>query len=178
MLLLVCLCIGPAQSCRTNGRDVFPTKCEERGFATFSCLLCKKPKSIQVFRQCRISRGCQYLFGSNKASCFQNKWIAATRRLPQPAALKRTGCIGWQCCNEGLPQRGDFCSWQCRGEGGAAAGRCRGGRVSAMGRILRRSREALLRQRCRTKGGITVRLSDPAPPPRPVCTRMAPIGSI
>ena len=103
---------------------------------------------------------------------------AETGSLPQPAVPRRRRRRSWQCCNEGAASAGRFLQLAVPQRGCAAAGRCRGGRVSAMGRILRRSREALLRQRCRTKGGITVRLSDPAPPPQPVCTRMAPIGSI
>ena len=59
---------------------MFPRPNARRCFATFSCLLCKKPKSIQAFRRCRISRGCQYPFGRSKGSCFlvvlPVKWVA------------------------------------------------------------------------------------------------------
>ena len=69
--------------------------------------------------------------------CFQNEWIATTGRVSQPAALKQEACRSWQCCNEGGCLSGVI-SVADR----AAAGRCCGGRVSAMGRILCRTREA------------------------------------
>lgn len=78
---------------------------------------------------------------SKRADSYNRADVAAggaeTGSLPQPAVPRGRRCCSWQCCNEG----------GCLSEvisvvGRAAAGRCRGGRVSAMGRILRRTREA------------------------------------
>ena len=126
------------------------------------------------FRLLRVGEDCQSKKSCRKGEIFVFKTSGSlqqggcrSRRRCSKVVVAASGAAAKEVPRLAVLQRG------C-----AAAGRCRGGRVSAMGRILRRSREALLWQRCRTKGGITVRLSDPAPPPRPVCTRMAPIGSI
>ena len=90
--------------------------------------------------------------------CFQNERIATTGRMSQPAALKQEACRSRQCRGEGdaaagsAATRGGASAGFISVAGRAAAGRCCGGRVSAVGHILRRTREASLASAVQNEG--------------------------
>lgn len=56
------------------------------------------------FRLLRVGEDCQSKKNCRKGEIFVFK---------TSGSLQQAGCTGWQCCNKGLPQRGDFCSRQC-----------------------------------------------------------------
>ena len=131
-------------------------------------LICCTFEPISVFKEIaaapnrkKVAERARFLF-SKRVDRDNRAGVAAggaeTGSLPQAAVPRRRRRRSWQCCNEGGCLSGVI-SVADR----AAAGRCCGGRVSAMGRILCRTREAPLRQRCRTKGVIAARRSDPTP---------------
>ena len=111
------------------------------------------------FRLLRVGEDCQskkvaerarFLF-SKRADSYNRADVAAggaeAGSLPQPAVPWGRRCCSWQCCNEGGASAG-FISVA----GRAAAGRCCGGRVSAVGRILRKTREASLASAVQNEG--------------------------
>ena len=98
----------------------------------------------------KVAERARFLF-SKRADSYNRADVAAggaeTGSLPQPAVPRGRRCCSWQCCNEGGASAG-FISVA----GRAAAGRCCGGRVSAVGRILRKTRETSLASAVQNEG--------------------------
>ena len=98
----------------------------------------------------KVAERARFLF-SKRADSYNRADVAAggaeAGSLPQPAVPRGRRCCSWQYCNEGGASAG-FISVA----GRAAAGRCCGGRVSAVGRILRKTREASLASAVQNEG--------------------------
>ena len=98
----------------------------------------------------KVAERARFLF-SKRADSYNRADVAAggaeAGSLLQPAVPRGRRCCSWQCCNEGGASAG-FISVA----GRAAAGRCCGGRVSAVGRILRKTREASLASAVQNEG--------------------------
>ena len=120
-------------------------------------LICCTFEPISVFKEIaaapnrkKVAERARFLF-SKRADSYNRADVAAggaeAGSLPQPAVPRGRRCCSWQCCNEGGASAG-FISVA----GRAAAGRCCGGRVSAVGRILRRTREASLASAVQNEG--------------------------
>ena len=108
---------------------------------------------LRVGEDCQSKKSCrkgEILF-SKRADSYNRADVAAggaeAGSLPQPAVPRGRRCCSWQCCNEGGCLSGVISV-----AGRAAVGRCCGGRVSAMGRILRRTREASLASAVQNEG--------------------------
>ena len=120
-------------------------------------LICCTFEPISVFKEIaaapnrkKVAERARFLF-SKRADSYNRADVAAggaeAGSLPQPAVPRGRRCCSWQCCNEGGASAG-FISVA----GRAAAGRCCGGRVSAVGRILRKTRETSLASAVQNEG--------------------------